>query len=333
MIKGMDEVKEVVSQLKACFEKRNGMKSIFFVACGGSLAASYPARYMLEMESLSLRVYGINSGEFVTSLPASVNESALVIAISTKATPETVEALALARKAGAVTVGMTGEADSLTAENADYKLVYLHADEWYKDPRLIHCNSQGTALKLAFELLNEFEGYPNYDKAMAALEMFPQIYATAYNKVKSRAVAFGMRYKDDTIFNVLSSGAAWEVSYSDAFCFFQEMQTVHCVPCHSGEYFHGAFETTDSNLAIILFKSAGRTRPLDERAERFLEKFGGHHYVVDALELGIGSIETEVIDYFNALLMHPISKQLISGMGEIRMHPMSYRRYMWKFAY
>ena len=186
MIKGMDEVKEVVSQLKACFEKRNGMKSIFFVACGGSLAASYPARYMLEMESLSLRVYGINSGEFVTSLPASVNESALVIAISTKATPETVEALALARKAGAVTVGMTGEADSLTAENADYKLVYLHADEWYKDPRLIHCNSQGTALKLAFELLNEFEGYPNYDKAMAALEMFPQIYATAYNKVKGR---------------------------------------------------------------------------------------------------------------------------------------------------
>lgn len=50
----------------------------------------------------------------------------------------------------------------------------------------------------------------------------------------------------------------------------RRMQTVHCVPIHSGEYFHGAFETCDKDLAILLFKSIGRTRPVDERAERFL---------------------------------------------------------------
>ncbi len=88
----------------------------------------------------------------------------------------------------------------------------------------------------------------------------------------------------------MSSGAAWEVSYSDAFCFFQEMQTVHCVPIHSGEYFHGAFETCDKDLAILLFKSVGRTRPVDERAERFLNQFGGHHWIIDAEELGLGRV-------------------------------------------
>jgi len=31
--------------------------------------------------------------------------------------------------------------------------------------------------------------------------------------------------------------------------------------------------------------------------------------------------------------MHPISKQMIAAMGDVRMHPMSYRRYMWKFDY
>lgn len=86
-------------------------------------------------------------------------------------------------------------------------------------------------------------------------------------------------------------------------------------------------------LSILLFKSVGRTRPLDDRAERFLNKFGGHHWIVDAEKLGLGELDESVAEYFNALLMHPVSKQLISAMGDVRMHPMSYRRYMWKFEY
>lgn len=65
----------------------------------------------------------------------------------------------------------------------------------------------------------------------------------------------------------------------------------------------------------------------------FLTRFGGHHYIVDAMELGLGALDEEVAEYFNALLLHPISKQFISAMGDVRMHPMTYRRYMWKFDY
>ena len=151
--------------------------------------------------------------------------------------------------------------------------------------------------------------------------------------MKADAAKFAMTYKDDTVWNVMASGAAWEVAYSDAFCFFQEMQTVHCVPIHSGEYFHGAFETCDKDLAILLVKSVGRTRPVDDRAERFLDKFGGHHWVLDAKELGLDAIDESVAEYFNAALLHPLTKQFITAMADVRMHPMSYRRYMWKFDY
>ncbi len=106
-----------------------------------------------------------------------------------------------------------------------------------------------------------------------------------------------MTYQDDTVWNVMSSGAAWEVSYSDAFCFFQEMQTVHCVPIHSGEYFHGAFVNPVTRiLPYLLFKSMGRTRPVDERAERFLNQFGGHHWVIDAEKLGLGELDERVAE-------------------------------------
>ena len=332
MIKGMQEVIDVMEKVKADLDANGGLKQVIFVACGGSFASSYPARYLLNQES-SLRVQGYNSSEFVNATPKNVDKNTLVIGTSTKATPETVEALKVANEKGAVTIGLSGYPDSLTAQTAKYYITYYHADEWYKDPPLIHYNSQGTALKVAFWLLKEYDNYASYDKALEAFEALPDIYAKAYQDTKIEAAQFAMTYKDDTVWNVMSSGAAWEVSYAAAFCFFQEMQTVHCVPVHSGEYFHGAFETCDKDLAILLFKSVGRTRALDERAERFLNRFGGHHWIVDGEKLGLGQLDESVAEYFNSVLMHPISKQMIAAMGDVRMHPMSYRRYMWKFEY
>lgn len=333
MVRGMNEVQTVVEQALGKLVQAGGVRDVTFVACGGSLASSYPARYLLNAESRTLRVAGYNSSEFVHALPTYVGKNSLVVCTSTKATPETVEAIEAANAAGAVTIGLSGFADSLTAQSAQHYLTYYHADEWYQDPGLIHCNSQGTALKIAAELLQRVEQWEKYEKMLAAFDQMPEIYGAAYQASKIGAVEFGMRYQNDSIWNVLASGAAYEVAYSDAFCFFQEMQTVHCVPCHSGEYFHGAFETTDASLAVLLLKSVGRTRSLDERVERFLEQFGGHHYILDAKQLGLDRLDEAVAEYFNAMLLHPITKQYITALGDIRMHPMSYRRYMWKFDY
>ncbi|MFV0497337.1 MAG: SIS domain-containing protein [Candidatus Fimivivens sp.] len=333
MIKGMQEMIAVVDKALADLDTAGGLKQVVFVSCGGSYISSYPARYLLDAEAENLRICGYNSGEFVNAPPKFLGKNTLVIATSTKATAETVEAIKVANNNGAVTIGLSGFADSLTAQNAKYFLTYSHKDEWYDDPGLIHCNSQGTALKMAFYLLSKVEGYTNYQHALDAFEKLPEIYAQAHAQVKADAAAFAMTYKDDGVWNVIASGAAWEVAYADAFCFFQEMQTVHCVPINAGEYFHGAFETCDKNLAILLFKSVGRTRPLDERVERFLNKFGGHHWIIDAAELGLNQLDESIAEYFNATILHPISKQYITAMADVRMHPMSYRRYMWKFEY
>ena len=114
MIKGMQEVIDIVARVKETFENNGGLKQIVFVACGGSLSSSYPARYMLNAESSTLRVLGYNSSEFVHATPKFVGKNTLVIATSTKATQETVEALETANAKGAVTIGLTGYSDSAT---------------------------------------------------------------------------------------------------------------------------------------------------------------------------------------------------------------------------
>ena len=60
MIKGMQEVIQVMEKAKADLEANGGLKQVVFVACGGSFASSYPARYLLNQEGTS-RVQGYNA--------------------------------------------------------------------------------------------------------------------------------------------------------------------------------------------------------------------------------------------------------------------------------
>lgn len=256
MIKGMQEVIQVMEKAKADLEANGGLKQVVFVACGGSFASSYPARYLLNQEG-TIRVQGYNASEFVNATPRNIDKNTLVIRHLHQGHRRDRGGHPRGQREGAVTVGLSGYPDSLTAQTARYYITYYHADEWYQDPTLVHCNSQGTALKIAFWLLKEYCGYTHYEAALEAFEKMPEIYGKAYQQVKEDAAKFAMTYKDDKVWNVMSSGAAWEVSYSDAFCFFQEMQTVHCVPIHSGEYFHGAFETCDKDLAILAVQERG----------------------------------------------------------------------------
>lgn len=51
------------------------------------------------------------------------------------------------------------------------------------------------------------------------------------------------------------------------------MQWINSASIHSGEYFHGPFEITEPGTPFILLQSSGRTRPLDDRAIRFIERY------------------------------------------------------------
>jgi fructoselysine 6-phosphate deglycase len=54
---------------------------------------------------------------------------------------------------------------------------------------------------------------------------------------------------------------------------------------------------------------------------------------LDAAELGLEKLDRKVAEYFNTLLIQPISKLYFAEMANIRQHPLGYRRYMWKTDY
>ena len=316
--------------IKKIYEEQGQIKDVFFTACGGSLVDLYPGFYFINAESETMHSHWLTAKELIVSPSKFLKKGALVILCSHGGnTNETVNAAKLAKERGAAVITMTHNPNSICAQEDMNPVVYSWEDDTNEKER-----PQGIVMRVLNELMKLQEpSYTKYEAVLDGLEKADGIVRAAVKKVQNRTWVFAEKYFEEPFLYIMGSGASYSQAYGFSICSLQEMQWMDCCYLHSGEYFHGAFETCDKDLAILLFKSIGRTRPVDERAERFLNQFGGHHWVIDAEKLGLGELDESVAEYFNSLLFHPISKQFISAMADVRMHPMTYRRYMWKFDY
>ena len=322
------EVKNMIAEIKQKMEERGGLKHVYFVACGGSKAAIFPGLYLLQSEAKTFSATTYTSNEFVHATPKELDERCLAVICSLKATPETVEAVKTANERGAITIAMTGSISTGMAKVGQYVLVYSNGDNQdYSD------SNQANSLRVGFELLHQIEGWELYDKAMDAYQYIDQIVQEGKENCLAEAKAWAEKEKDEPVFYVLASGPNYGVAYSMCCCHFMEMQWKHAVCLHTGEYFHGPFETTDKQLPMVLIMSEGRTRALDERCLKFLKTYAENYIVIDFKELNKGRIDPAVAEFFNPVVLIPIERYYVSQMAEVRGHSMDVRRYMWKVEY
>ena len=325
----MESIKEIINKILEEKKEAGGIKQVFYVACGGSLGAFYPAKIFLETEAVGIKTGWYNSNEFIHNLPKSMGENSVLIVASHKGnTPETVEAARIGKERGIPVIVLTWITDSPIKQYADYLITYTLGDN--KD---IHGEKTIKGLLLAVEILNQTEGYPNYEKFMDGVSKINQIVRNACRLVQRRAREFARNYKDDKVIYTIGSGAGFGAAYMECICIFMEMQWINSNAIHSGEYFHGPFEITDKELPFILQLSEGKTRALDERALNFLERYARRIEVLDAKELGLSTIDASVVDYFNHSLYNNVYVVYNQALAEARQHPLSTRRYMWKVNY
>lgn len=320
----MEKVREIVDSIM----KERTVKTIYFVGCGGSLSGFFPAKYFLSCEAENLKVGYINSNEFVHATPKEINEHAVVILASQRGdTPETVKACVTANEKGAVTIGLTFKVPSPLSEAAQYVIHYEFGDD-----SIVENQKSSYAFKLALEFLNRLEGYAEYDKMLAGLAALHGIVERAKTEIVPYAIKYAWEFKDDSVIYTMGSGAAWGSAHQEAICIFMEMQWINSSVIHSGEYFHGPFEITDKNTAFLMMKSSGRTRYLDDRALAFIGKFNDRCMVIDGLNYGMGELGS-ISEYLDPLFHTNVIRVFNNLLADARNHPLSVRRYMWKFAY
>ncbi len=322
------EIKQIITEIKQKLDAKGGLKHVYFVACGGSKAAIFPGLYLLQSEAKTFSATTYTSNEFVHATPKELDERCVAVICSLKATPETVKAVETANAKGAITIAMTGSMETGMAKVGQYVVVYSNGA-----PQDYSNSNQACSLRIGFELLHQIEGWDKYDKAMDAYQYINEIVDEAKKECLPAAQAWAEKEKDEPVFYVLASGSNYGVAYSMCCCHFMEMQWKHAVCLHTGEYFHGPFETTDKKLPMVLIMGEGRTRALDERCLKFLKTYAENFIVIDFKELNKGRIDPDVVEFFNPVVLIPIERYYVFQMSLVTGHSMDERRYMYKVEY
>ncbi|MBB6098358.1 fructoselysine 6-phosphate deglycase [Deinobacterium chartae] len=326
---GNAAIEQQVQAAIAAIGARPALTHVFFVACGGSLAIMQPNKYVIDREAQGIRADIYNSNEFIHRNPRGLSENSVVILCShSGTTPETVEAAAFARSRGALTVSLTHVADSPLAQASEHVVHYEHG------PEILPSDSSSALLyRLVFGLLQTREQNPKYAALLRSLQALPAVIARVKEAHREQSIAWGRDYKRETLIYTMASGANYGVAYSFAICLLQEMQWIHSQAIHAGEYFHGPFEITDDDVPFILLLGLDETRPLEERALAFAQKFSQRLLVLDAKTFDLTGFDPEMSGYLTPLVFSPLLRQYVDRLAEERGHPLSVRRYMWKMDY
>ncbi|WP_404330248.1 SIS domain-containing protein [Mesobacillus maritimus] len=322
----IEHVNQIAAAVKAVSERN--VKNFYFVACGGSMAALSTGDFFLDCEiDIPSRVY--TSNEFVHSNPKGLGiESVVILRSHSGTTPETVEAAKFAREKGAVTIAISMDVESPLCKEAEYTVHYN-----YKDGSDAIDGEIGVYYSLIFNILNTVSPNEKYDRVLSQLNQLESVFERNKKETLERAFQFGSENKREKIIYTMGSGAYYHQAYSFTSCLLMEMLWIHSNAIHTGEYFHGPFEITDYDVPFLIIKGEGPTRPLDERAITFAQKFSDKVEVVDVAEFDYEGIDEDLKEYFGPAIAGVVLRQYADGLAEHTGHPLSVRRYMWKMEY
>ena len=98
------EIRELIEKVIKDMERDGGLKSVVWVAAGGSHDGHYAAQYFMDRESTAVRSQQITSSEFVYAAPKCVGKNTIVVLTSMRGTKETIEAAKIAKQLGILAV-------------------------------------------------------------------------------------------------------------------------------------------------------------------------------------------------------------------------------------
>lgn len=302
---------------------------LYMVACGGSYALMIPPKYMMDVECSTLPTDIYNSAEFIQRDPKRLNASSIVIVSSMSGnTPETIDAARFAKEKGALTIGFTVNPDLPLGQTVDYCIEYELTP--LKGTKIGAAN---LLLKLLFSILKGIDNNPLLDDVSAGLDKLPEIIQNTQDAHKDKIAEFAEKYKRAETIYTMGSGANFGPAYSFAICILMEMQWINSNAIHAGEYFHGPFEITDYDVPIIALVGLDKTRPQEERAIAFAQKFTNELIVLDATEFDLRGIPEASKPYVSNIVFGYLLRAYADKLAESRGHPLTVRRYMWKMDY
>ena len=306
---------------------KTGLKNVFLVGCGAPNREMGAIKYFLDRDAKKLETHLYFPAEFINLAPAKLGpDSLVVLATHSGTTPEMIQTAEFVKQYNCKTVGITQSTDSPLAKNVQHALIYGKSKQGYFAKFII-------ILALLASIMKEMEGWKLADKIMKSLDALPGALADAAESSDQRGSEEARLYKEDDFMMIMGSGPNYSTAYSFGVCVLMEMQWLHTQVGEAAEFFHGPFEVLDQNTPVFLFKGEDASRPVVERVERFCKKYTERLVIYDSKDYEMKGIDPEVRAIVAPIILSIAVDRFPQHLSVWHNHPLTTRRYMWKFEY
>jgi fructoselysine 6-phosphate deglycase len=306
-----------------------GLRNVFLLGSGGGLITHGLLQYQLEQRSTHFPAFALSSNEFIFRRPALLGTGSLaLVASNTGRTPEVVASARFAKEHGATVAAFTRQAGSPLADASDVAWTYGD-DNGVGDPKQIALALLGNALLRETGDLSASE----YAANTAVLEALPDALLEACRETEDLNSRIAHDLAAEPIIYVLGGGPNHATAYGLAMCYLQEMQWKHAASFDSAEFLHGAMEVVIDDVPVIMFLGEETTRPIDERAKAFVQKYTSKAHFIDARDLSLSGIAHEMRPYASGFALSAVMSRLARHFEAATGHDLEQRRYMFKVEY
>lgn len=306
---------------------QQGIKRIFFVGCGAPNREMGIIKYWMDRDAKTLENHLYFPAEFINQVPAKLGADSLVILAShSGTTPEIIQATEFLKSYKCKVTAVTQFEDSPLAKAVPGTFIYGKSEQGYYAKFII-------IMALVAGVMKKLEEWKLADSVLSGLGALPAVLVDTAEFNEKRATDEARLYKDDDFMMILGSGPTSSNAYVFGVCVLMEMQWMHTFTGEAAEFFHGPFEVLDQNTPVVVFLGEDPSRPIGERVIRFCKKYTERLIVYDSKDFEMKGITPEARAIFAPFVLEAAISRVSEHLAVWHNHPLSTRRYMWKFEY
>lgn len=332
------DVKKYMEEGKLAYSKRadiekvadtlseRGYDNIVIIGIGGTWAEWHPVVHVMKHYT-DLPIYLENAAELcIKKDKRYLTEKSLVLTASASGnTKEILEAVKMCREMGIEVAGFTKNNETVLAKELDYVVANPCGD----------CeHSYVMYFMMGLRLLYNRGEYPAYPKFADQIENIFENLVRIREEFEPKAAEIARNYAKEPYNIFVGSGTLWGETYLFSMCILEEMQWVRTKSVTSADFFHGTLELVEKDVPVFLFKGVDEYRELDNRVERFCEKFTDKLVVVDIADYDLKGIDEEFKIICSPMILTALVTERLAAHYELNTgHSLEFRRYYRQFEY
>jgi fructoselysine 6-phosphate deglycase len=257
------------------------IERVYFVACGSPLCACQTAKMLFEKYS-GIPCEAYSGFDFLDNTPAKLDERTLLVGVSHYGkTEEVTNSVERARKAGAITVGITRDPKNTPlSETAEYVIGYGAECIWE-----IHLIS---TYYLSCKFINALKENDEVEKILSDMEKLPEVLGELVVSAEEKSKELGIRASKWPFIYTVGSGPLKPLAYKEGIITMLEFTWTHGCMINAAEFRHGPLEVVEKGVPYVFMLGTDDSRRTAERALNFVKKLTDDYIVFDYADISCG---------------------------------------------